>query len=358
MTSNLSRTNSHTLIFVSNSLSRGGAERVIVNIANHFATSKYDVHLVSRHDDKSYETASSIKLHYITEQSTFRYIRILRKLINATNPKAVISFQHTINFCTILASLPLRGMRVVVSERNDPSKARHLLLRNILRFMLYPFASTLVCQTDDAKFYFPKYIQRKSVVILNPLTPNLPQKSISVEQREKRVVNFCRLHPAKNIPLLLEAFKMFERLHPDYKLQIFGNGDEKEYLMQLVEDMQMQQMVEIHPACQDIHARVINAAMFVSSSNYEGLSNSMLEAMAMGLPTICTDCPCGGARMMIKDGVNGLLTSVGDAAKLCEAMCRVVDNPSLAKTMSTNAMKLREQLDIRQIAKQWENLWV
>ena len=96
--------------------------------------------------------------------------------------------------------------------------------------------------------------------------------------------------------------------------------------------------------------------MFVSSSDYEGLSNSMLEAMAIGLPTVCTDCPVGGARMVIRDGENGLLVPVGDREALAAAMCRVADDRALAETLSQNGRTLREKLSIGVIADEWERL--
>lgn len=97
--------------------------------------------------------------------------------------------------------------------------------------------------------------------------------------------------------------------------------------------------------------------MFVSSSSFEGLSNSMLEAMAIGLPTICTDCPCGGARMIIINGVNGILVPNGDKDALAQAMAQVADDSKLAAYLSKNAMKIREDLSIKKIARLWEKLF-
>ena len=78
--------------------------------------------------------------------------------------------------------------------------------------------------------------------------------------------------------------------------------------------------------------------MFVSSSDFEGLSNSMLEAMAMGIPTICTDCPCGGAKMVIENGINGLLTPVGDKDELSAAMQQVADNSQIAHVVTSKSV--------------------
>ena len=96
--------------------------------------------------------------------------------------------------------------------------------------------------------------------------------------------------------------------------------------------------------------------MFVSSSDYEGLSNSMLEAMAIGLPTICTDCPCGGARMIIQNGVNGLLVPVNNQQEMTKAMESIADNKAFAFSLSLEGTKVREVLSLIKIVAEWEKI--
>ena len=96
-----------------------------------------------------------------------------------------------------------------------------------------------------------------------------------------------------------------------------------------------------------------SSAIFVSSSDYEGISNSMLEALGMGVPTICTDCPIGGAREMISDGENGILVPVGDDNTLYLAMKKIIENPDFANKISNNAVRIRDQYPVRKIAEEW-----
>jgi glycosyltransferase involved in cell wall biosynthesis len=93
--------------------------------------------------------------------------------------------------------------------------------------------------------------------------------------------------------------------------------------------------------------------MFVSSSDFEGMSNSMLEALGLGLPCVCTDCPAGGAAAVIEDGVNGLLVPVGDSGKMYEAMKKIAQNPDLAKQLSENSVKIRETQSVEKIIEKW-----
>ena len=170
-------------------------------------------------------------------------------------------------------------------------------------------------------------------------------------------MNFCRLIPPKNIPLLIDSFKEFRKEYPEFSLHIYGEGPLRNELQSCIDDQGLLNYVILHPNEKKVLDTVKDASRFVSSSSYEGLSNSMLEAMAIGLPTICTDCPCGGAKMMIQDGVNGLLVPNEDKDALAQAMIKVAEDKSLAVKLSKNAVKIRETLSISKIAQLWESLF-
>lgn len=103
----------------------------------------------------------------------------------------------------------------------------------------------------------------------------------------------------------------------------------------------------------DIHSEMANADLFVISSNYEGISNSMLEALAIGVPVISTDSPIGGARMFIKSGVNGVLTKVGDEENLTDEIYKIISNKDLGAQLSSEAIKIREELSKEVITNKW-----
>ena len=102
----------------------------------------------------------------------------------------------------------------------------------------------------------------------------------------------------------------------------------------------------------NVQTYIVNASVFVSSSDFEGMSNSMLEAMAIGLPVVCTDCPIGGARMVIKNNINGILTPVGDDRIFADEIIGLLKNPEKAKRLGKQASELREQLNVKKIAKE------
>ena len=134
-----------------------------------------------------------------------------------------------------------------------------------------------------------------------------------------------------------------------------GNGAEGyiDSVEETIAQLACKEKIHILPAQKDIHDLIKDYAMFVSSSDFEGMSNSMLEAMAIGLPTICTDCPAGGARAIIKDHENGILVPVNDAEAMCKVMREIADNPELAEKLSINGTKLKEDLAVDKIVNQW-----
>ena len=178
-------------------------------------------------------------------------------------------------------------------------------------------------------------------------------------ERKKVIVNFCRMTPQKNLSVLLEAFQKFHNEYPEYILKIFGNtqekaeAEEKNKLVGRISDLKLADCAFILPPVPDVHEKIIDSAMFVSSSDYEGLSNTMLEAMAIGLPCVCTDCLGGGTREVMVDHENGLIVPMKDPESMYRAMKEYVENQELAEKCSMNAARIRDRLSVEKITQQW-----
>ena len=124
----------------------------------------------------------------------------------------------------------------------------------------------------------------------------------------------------------------------------------EEELKKVSRTLGIEQNVRLRGFSGRVKEEINSAAMYVLSSDYEGISNSMLEAIALGIPVIATDCPIGGSGMYIEDGVNGLLVPVGGAEPMTEAMCRIADDRKLSASISEEGRKLREKNRVEQIA--------
>lgn len=352
--------NKPSILFVSNFLGDGGAARVITVLAEGFMNKGYEVSICSFANKQKKEYPRVVGIEYIslnTQKSGWlkklERIWLLRKEIKRHSNAVIISFEYFMNMQAVVATLGLRN-HLIVSERNDPARMGGKFPTRVIRNYLYRFCDMLVCQTENAKDYFPIYIKKKTEIIMNPIKENLPEPWKG--ERTKEIVNFCRLEKQKNLKLLIDAFERFSKNHTEYKLLIYGDGREKETLEQYVLHKRMHNQIIIHNSVENIHERILRSAMFVSSSDYEGLSNSMIEAMAIGLPTICTDCPCGGARMVIQDGVNGLLVPVEDVDEMVNAMNVIVSDTELAKRLAQNSVEIKKTLSVNNIIDKWEKL--
>ena len=335
------------LCFVIPSMRRGGAERVMSILLNSSIEKGYNVTLILLSDNSvDYEISPLVNVVNIPDLMIERKgikalnrLRALRKAILVTEPDLVISFLTT---CNIYVAMALKGTKIpfIVSERNDPTKDCPSKIKRFVRNHCYKCANGVIFQTEDARKHFSKKITDGSVIIPNPVKSGLPFASI--DDAENVVVAAARLTEQKNYPMLLRAFKIFLKNHANYTLKIFGDGEKREELVALLVELGISDKVSFEGNVSDLHERIKTAKMFVLSSDYEGISNSLLEAMAMGLPVVSTDCPCGGSAMLIEDGKSGFLTPVGDELAFVGAMSKIADSLDVAYGLSENAKNVRD----------------
>lgn len=250
-----------------------------------------------------------------------------------------------------LADLPNKFVFVECNAPDAEFDAQHYF--NALKRTYYPRANAAVFQTENEKAFYDYLERTKKYVIPNPVADlGIPRYTAT---RKKAIVTYCRLRKAKRLPLLIDAFAIFYESFPEYQLHIFGEGNEKTELVEYINKKNLRHAVMIKDFDINIHRKVHDYMMFVSSSRFEGMSNSMLEAMSIGLPVVCTDCYGGGARAVIKDGENGLLVPIENADALAQGMKRIAGNPSLANRLSENAVKIKDTLAKDKICQLWHN---
>ena len=285
----------------------------------------------------------------------YREIQWLKAYFMNNKNATVVAFLYDAIFYALLSVS--RKNKLIISERGDPCQS--LNSKTTMSFIKNEFqkADAFVFQSPDVKKWYEANTGVRGTVIFNPIKADLPEPFSG--ERKKAIVNFCRINPQKNIPLLLSAFDKFSESFSEYELHIYGDASSEsdvEYYNKSVEiknSLSCADKIHFFPAKKDIHNAISDYAMFVSSSDFEGMSNSMLEAMAIGLPCVCTDCPAGGARAVINDGENGLLVPVNDADALADEMKRIVSEYGLAEKLSANAVKIKEAQSLEKITEKW-----
>lgn len=341
------------IVFVLPDMPGGGSERVVAMLANEYVTLGHEVAILLFAGNKTaYELDERVEVVITGEESSGNPIIRIKRLFNMRRYYKQNKNCYIFSFCvmgTVFSVLAAWGIphRLLVSERNDPTRIKHQKLRN----WAYRKAEKLVFQTEDMKKCFPEDIQAKAVVIPNPVGAEMPKPYVG--ERKKWIVSAARLKPQKNHKLLIDAYAQFEKVHPDYELHIFGVGELEQELKAQVKELLLEEKVCFHGFSSNVKEEIRDSAMFVLSSNYEGISNSMIEALAMGVPVISTDCPVGGSAAYIEDGVSGILTPVGDKDAMAEAMIQVANNPEWAEELGKNAVKIKEIYSLPRIAQRF-----
>ena len=344
------------VMFVCQSLGNGGAERVVSVLTDELSEADYRVFILTMTKEKqvynineNVEIVAPHKNYNAGILGKLQRVKIIRDEIIKHKIDVVVAFSHYNAMFSVIASYGL-PVRIIGSERNDPAQLKNRKILNSTRNILYKKLDCLVCQTDEAKAYFPNKIQEKTTIILNPISASIIDPYCG--EKEKKIVTFCRLEPQKNLRMLIDAFEMLYEEYPDYELNIYGEGSERENLLNYIVSKGLVNVISIKPFCKDVHQKVMKATIFALPSNYEGLSNSMIEAMALGIPTVVTDCPCGGARMVIENNKNGIMVAVDDPKAMYEAFKKIIVSPKFAKELSNNGVKIRDKLNCKKIAKQ------
>lgn len=274
------------------------------------------------------------------------YIKLLRQRKNAV----AVSLSVNTNFIIGATAFFVKN-RIVISDRNDPTQRPKSKWKQKVRNLAFKQADALVLQTEDVLRYYQKQIGRTGTVIPNPINKNLPDRFEG--QRRKVIVTASRLNKQKNLPMLLRAFARLSPDYPDYTLEIFGRGDEEENLKKLTGELGMNEKILFKGFSTNLYQDILDAGMYICPSDYEGISNSLIEALGLGLPTISTDCPVGGSRMLIESDENGILIPVGDEDALYTQMKRLIDQPELADKLSQNAVGVRQRFEVERIAELW-----
>lgn len=348
------------IIFTCDSMNSGGAERVISSLANSFVKeSNITVSIIGvsdRDKPKSFYTLDS-RINYYSlcdgydkKVNLFKRIYLLRNKLKELRPDVVISFLPHVNFYTMIACKSLKTP-YIVSERNDPNRNPKNKIIRIFKYLSFMKADGCVFQSEGAKEFYYSEIRNKSIVINNPINLTFVPNEY-VQNKEKTILAVGRLTPQKNYPLLLNAFKIFNEKNGNcYNLKIYGDGPLKDDLINLAKKLNIQKNVQFVGNDPNWHQKEYKDAMYVLSSDYEGMPNSLIEALALGIPCVSIDCPCGGPKQMVQDRINGFLVYTNDYLEFSKKMNEALrcDSEKIYKLNSD----LKQKLEIDAISFEW-----
>ena len=251
-----------------------------------------------------------------------------------------------------LVSLMGSGVPVISSERYDP-RASDFLFKTI-RWLFLRLTTHLVVQTEDIKSCYSKALQKRTTVIYNPVNEKVFEDSLVRKEKQNKIVSVGRLAPQKNFPMLINAFAKIKEEFPDYQLVLFGEGPLREELQSQIDRLHLTESALLAGRSNQVIEELRSAKLFCMSTNAEGMSNALIEAMCVGLPVITTKV--SGAEELVDDGKTGFITPIGDEAQLVVALRKMLGNEALMKEMGERNLQKRDLFNLKTIANEWENV--
>ena len=346
------------------SLSGGGAERVTCNLANFLAGKGHEVTVLTLSDKQTYFLDEKVRHIVLYGESHTKLPHFCVNVLRMLNLNRYLRKERQDAYVTFLPKLTkvllmqrkLVKCPIILTERNDPEVFYNGSVSFAKEFdRYYHLADGYVFQTEHARdYYASKGINvENAAVIANAINPEFVGVAYT-GPREKHIVGAGRLAEQKNFPLLIQAFAKICHKHPAYQLVIYGEGGLRKELDALCQSLHISGSVQLPGRVNDLGERLKKSAMFVLSSDYEGMPNALMEAMALGLPCVSTDCGGGGAKFLIRHGENGLLVPQKDVDAMAQAMDKILSDEEFAKKLGGNARALQNTLAPGKIYGRWE----
>lgn len=346
-----------SIVFVINALKVGGAAKMIQFVANSCVGHFKEIHFVSLYDTESLGNLDgSIVRHNLginlDGNKLLRRIVVvkeLRKCIKGISPDIVCSFVSDVCYYTRIATLGLDCI-VTSAERGDPN-IEPWWAKPIIRWA-YNHSEYCFFQLNNARDYFGNSVARKSFVIPNPFVASADIEPFEGEHN-KTIVSAGRFTWQKGYDVLIKAFAMVHKIHPDYKLILYGEGPLLDEYKKICIQLGVENAVCFPGYTSNVMESIRKEGIFVLSSRYEGIPNSLIEAMTMRLPVVATDCTPGGASFLTQEGKLGILVPIDDVDKLSQAINHLIEDRELYNDLSNKSSQILFELKPERISTLW-----
>lgn len=283
----------------------------------------------------------------------FSPIFVVRDFIKKEKPDCVVAFLNNASYYALMARIGLKS-KVIICERCDPYNEVTKSLSFMRRF--FPLADGAVFQLKGAQQYYKKLLNR-SVVIPNIVElGNRDTLVKKFDDRENEINVFTRLEiNQKRQDVLLKAFQIIHEYHPEIMLNIYGDGSDKAELEKLTAELKLVESVKFRGVTKESNKILSRAKMTILTSDYEGIPNGVIEALAIGIPVVSTNASPGGVELLIEDGVNGYIVPTGDYEGVARAAISLLDNPSIADMFSANSVESVKRFAKEEIIPLWRD---
>ena len=338
-----------------------GLERVLILKANLLATKYgYEVVIVTNHqkgrptffplDPRVRHIDLGVNIHMPWNMG--RYMRALKDLIKREKPDIV----NSLVFREFTHLHELRGLCPVIMAELHFAHDSYLVKGKRIRLRRYEKAAAgldcFVVLTQEDKQTWSPYCSNLEQ-IYNPLT--FTHDGLAPLE-SNHAISAGRFDKQKNYASMVHVWKKVHERHPDWILDLYGNGTKKAKIVRLIRKEGLKDVIQVHSATSDINSEMLKSSMYLMTSLYEGFPMVLLETAAIGLPCVCMRCPCGPSEF-IEDGVNGMLADQGDIDTMAEKICTLIENPALRRSMGRAVNGKTADFSQEKILDQWDRLF-
>ena len=357
------------IIFITNSLGFGGAEKMVTFIANSLLKRGHIISIINFNSIGQYINEFTQKIEndidvFVYSNSKSKYklqdrinkIKFTYRIVKEKKPDIIIGFTTFPNYVGKIVGSYLR-IPAIMSERGNPYITINIKnLHSILELLVINHSEGAVFQIEGAAKFYSKKLQARSIIIPNPVFIKTDIEHIPINKREKTIVSVGRLDNfQKRYDIMIKAFSIFSRNHSDYILKLYGAGSDTEKIKYWSAIENVEDKVKFMGVTKEPMKSISHDGIFLITSDFEGISNALLEAMAVGLPCVSTDSSPGGAQMLINNKENGILCPIQDPVAIATAISEFADNEQLADYCGQNAMRVTKRFEINKIIDLWEN---
>ena len=335
------------------SLNYGGASKMFLWLSESLARRGHEVTIISftpiLTDIKLFEGYKVVQLNLSKIAVPFNMMK-MHAVLKECNPDVSVSFALEANVYNIFACIGLKT-KSIICERNDPFLSKNFVLK--LWKPCFRWADGAVWQLEKVSSFYNN-VKVRTVVIPNPVV----LEDVECDEIKNRVdafVTHSRLDLfQKRQDVLIDAFCLFHKIYPNYKLYIYGTGPDEERIRNIIQSKGLNDIIILKGKTSHPLQDISQYKFYIFTSDFEGIPNSLIEAMSVGLPCVATDCSPGGAAFLIENTVNGLLVPRRNVEMLCEKMRFFVENIDMAERMGNKAKLIREKLKPEKIIEKWE----
>lgn len=362
---------------------KGGADKVIVEKANYFATHGYQVTIVTesqmgrelsfpldekvRHIDIGIDFNRQYAYHGLQRLATYlvmlrKYKKQLKAILLEEHPDIVITAMgRSIDFVTSIHDGSVKigeahSVKANVRSLNlmERKGVLHRLMARLIRWHVYRKVSHLDAMVLLTRQDADSWTEARQNFVIPNAVPELPKQCSLLDN--KQVLMVARYNDAKGYNYMVEAWHKVHERHPDWTLNVYGSGELHDDVIRWIQERHLSSSMVLHEPIDNIMEQYLDSSIYVMSSRYEAFPMVLLEAMVCGVPCVSFDCP-HGPRNIIRDGEDGLLVEYLNPQALADGICRLIEDDALRKQLGAKARENIQRFSQENVMKQWTELF-